>query len=66
MDLFLSLLGALPEPWGGIALSFLVFLGAVVTFASAIVPFTKTKTDDRIVAKLKTVFDRFSVFEPKK
>lgn len=66
MDLLLTLLNALPEPWGGILLAFLVFLGALVTFASAIVPFTKTTTDDKVVAKLKSVFDRFSVFEPKK
>ncbi len=44
----------------------LVVLGALVTAASAVVPFTKTPKDDEIVGKIKALLGRFSVFEPKK
>lgn len=66
MDLLSTLIYSLPDPWGAIVIATMALLGAIVTFASVIVPFTKTKTDDRIVSKLKSVLDRFSLLKPKK
>ena len=44
----------------------LIVVGALVTIASAIVPFTKTTKDDEILSKVKDLLARFSIFEPKK
>lgn len=51
---------------GPYVLAFFTVLGALLAIASAIVPFTKTTEDDAFVAKAKALFDRFSIFPPKK
>lgn len=43
----------------------LTVIGALVTIATVVVPFTKTPKDDAILAKIKAVFQRFSVLKPK-
>ncbi len=43
----------------------LAILGALVTIASVIVPFTVTPKDDEILGKIKAVWQRFSVLKPK-
>lgn len=43
-----------------------VILGALVTAASVVVPFTKTPKDDEILGKIKAFIGRFSLLEPKK
>lgn len=43
----------------------LTILGAVVTIASVIAPFTATTKDDEAVNWLKALIQRFSVVKPK-
>ncbi len=56
----------IPSDWLNVASAFFTMLGGIVTFASVIVPFTKTPKDDEAVAWLKNSLARFSVFQPKK
>ena len=41
-------------------------IGAVVTFATAIVAITPTTKDDAVLAKIVKILDHFSVINPKK
>ncbi len=49
------------QEWIGILFT---IIGAGVTFASVIVKLTPTQTDDAILAKIVSVFDTLSVFNP--
>lgn len=55
----------LATPYGPYITAGFVVIGALVTAASAIVPFTKTPKDDEFVGKVKALLGRFSVFNPK-
>jgi hypothetical protein len=55
----------LSTEYGPYLLAFLTVLGALVTAASAIVPFTTTTKDDEFVGKVKALLAKFSVFQPK-
>jgi hypothetical protein len=53
------------SPYGQYFVAGLTILGALVTIASAIVPFTATPKDDELLAKAKEFMARFSLFSPK-
>lgn len=57
--------GLAASSWGPYVIAFLTILGALVTIASVIAPFTKTTKDDELVAKAKAILQRFSVLKPK-
>lgn len=61
----MELLSMIPDGWMVYVNAFLVILGALVTIASAIVPFTKTPKDDAVLEKVKAFIQRFSLIKPK-
>lgn len=51
--------------WAFVLQAFWTLIGAIVTLASLITPFTKTAEDDKVVDKLKGWMHQFSVTNPK-
>ena len=60
------MLWIMESQYGAYFVGFWTILGALVSIASVIVPFTKTPKDDEILAKVKEFVARFSLFEMKK
>lgn len=56
---------AMGTTYGPYVLAFLGVVGALVTAASFIVPFTKTTADDEVVNKVKAFLQRIAITKPK-
>lgn len=58
----MDFLSFIPAEWLNLFYGFLTLLGAVVAFASLIVPMTKSPKDDEALAWVKNLLARFSTF----